>query len=173
MVVKVSASDIPTPLVFNLQISGGVATGTILIPVGSDRKVELEAYDASHLMTHRGERTISVVSGTTALTIVLDPIVGTQQVNATLGAFTIAVTSGGSSSLSVGGPPLQLTATIMNNASPPQQVSPAGNDLQWASTTPAFFTVSNTGLVTAVRAGTGTVVATYKGFAGSFSITVQ
>jgi len=34
LVVEVTAPDIATPLVFNIPIAGGVATGTITLPAG-------------------------------------------------------------------------------------------------------------------------------------------
>src|SRR3989442_14600489 len=45
LVAEVTAPDIPTALVFNIPIAGGVASGTITIPAGSNRTVTLRAYD--------------------------------------------------------------------------------------------------------------------------------
>src|SRR5436190_826964 len=39
LVAEITAPDIPTPLIFNIPISGGVAAGTITIPAGSDPTV--------------------------------------------------------------------------------------------------------------------------------------
>src|SRR5437016_2840494 len=46
VVVEVSASDIPTPLVFNISAVNGVAAGTIRVSAGSSRAIALRAYDA-------------------------------------------------------------------------------------------------------------------------------
>jgi hypothetical protein len=45
MVVTVTGPGIPNALVFNLQINNGTATGTIVVPAGSNRTIEIDAFD--------------------------------------------------------------------------------------------------------------------------------
>src|SRR5205809_6469970 len=46
VVVNVAARDIPTPLVFNLPVTDGVAAGAITLSAGSHRSFTILAYDA-------------------------------------------------------------------------------------------------------------------------------
>src|SRR5687767_15385263 len=55
MVVTVTGPGITQPLVFNLTISGGTATGSVTLPAGSNRKLELDAFDDKGIKTHHGE----------------------------------------------------------------------------------------------------------------------
>src|SRR5207247_2270441 len=45
LVVRVTASDTPTPLAFNLSVQNGVAQGTIRLPPGMRRMITVDAYD--------------------------------------------------------------------------------------------------------------------------------
>src|SRR5689334_578904 len=64
IVVRVTASDIPTALVFNIPIVNGVATGTITVPAGSNRTITIRGFDAGGVETHEGSVTLSVQAGT-------------------------------------------------------------------------------------------------------------
>lgn len=93
VVVEVTAPDIATPLIFNIPISGGVATGTITIPAGSDRTITIRAFDAGDVQTHNGSVTIDVPAGTNpTVSLVLTPLHGDVPIEATLGSFTVSVT---------------------------------------------------------------------------------
>jgi Bacterial Ig-like domain (group 2) len=171
MVVRVSAADINPPLVFNLDIVNGQATGTVVIPAGSNRRLQLEAFDANSVKTHDGETTIAIVRpGTTndPVSITLNPIPGHQPINVNFGAFALTVS--GTTTVGVAGT-TQLSVAIRNAAGQP--VTPAAGDVRWASDNPAIATVNATGLVTGVARGTVTVMATYRGAGGSATITVN
>jgi uncharacterized protein YjdB len=178
MVVTVTGPGIPNALVFNLQINNGTATGTIVVPAGSNRTIEIDAFDANQIETHHGEKTgVTVVPGTNGpISITLVPSTGNQPVTAQFGSFVVTVLPATGPNppapLSVGAT-LQLIVTITDNSSPPVQITPAPGSVSWATTRPAFFTVDGAGLLTAVKAGSGTIVATYNGFAGTLSISVQ
>src|SRR5436309_12967927 len=93
VVVDVSAPDMPTPLVFNIPVVDGVASGTITIPAGSNRTVAIRAFDAGGVETHTGSTTITVQAGTNpSISITLNPLTGDVPIEATLGSLTIAVT---------------------------------------------------------------------------------
>ena len=74
-----------------------------------------------------------------------------------------------SASLAVGGPTLQMTAMgVFGNAAHPT-TGDVSSQATWASAIPGVATVSASGVVTAVGAGTTTVTATAAGFAGPVS----
>jgi uncharacterized protein YjdB len=175
MVIKVTAPDIPTPLVFNMKIASGSATGSLQMPAGSDRKLELDAFDANQIQTHHGEKTVSVKPGSNnpAVSITLLPIAGEQPVTAQLGNYAVSVSPTSATLILSGAVTAQLTATVTDDATPPNTITPAPAELKWATTHPAFFDVDANGLVTALKAGSGSVVVTYKGYAATAAITVQ
>jgi hypothetical protein len=177
MVIKVTATDINPALVFNMTINNGLASGTIAIPAGSGRKLELDAYDASGIKTHRGEKTIDVKPGNLnqALTVTLLPIAGDQPVTAQFGNYIVLVTPG-TASLTVGGSQV-FTVSITDNGTPATPIAPAVGEVQWATTNPAAFEVTvispTTASVKALTAGkVADVVATFNGVAGTAAVAV-
>src|SRR6266581_1438372 len=60
LVVRVTATDIPTPLVFNLPVQNGVAQGTIRLPPGIKRTITVDAYDTDGDITAEGIKTIEI-----------------------------------------------------------------------------------------------------------------
>ena len=173
MVVTVTAVDISPPLVFNVPITpGGVAQETIQIPAGSNRKLEIDAYDANQIKTHHGEQMISSVKpggGNNRITVILLPIAGQQPVRAEFGIFVVTVNPP-AISLTVGASQPGVTATVKDdkgNVPPDYDAS----KLQWATTDPSVFSIS-AGVVTALKAGSATLVATYEGYAGTATVTV-
>lgn len=182
MVIRVTAADIPNPLVFNMAINGGLATGTIAVPAGSARKLELDAYDVSQIKTHRGEKTIDVKPGKNnpPLAVVLLPIAGDQPVTAQFGNFIVSVTPI-AQTLSVG-QSQQFTVTITDNGTPATAILPAMGEVKWATTLPAGLEITasptdpKVASVKALLAGAGKVgevVATFNGVAGTATVTVQ
>jgi hypothetical protein len=181
MVIKVTAADINPALVFNMTINNGVASGTIAIPAGSDRKLELDAYDASGIKTHRGEKTINVKPGglNQALTVTLLPIAGDQKVTAQFGNYIVLVDPG-TASLTVGASQ-PFTVKITDNATPANEITPAMGEVKWATTLPAGLEITPSSTdpkVASVRAlsggagETGQLVATFNGVAGTATVTV-
>jgi hypothetical protein len=178
MVLTVSGPGIGIPLVFNLPIDDqGIATGSITIPAGSSRKIDLDAFDARAFKTHHGERTIDEVKPgpNPPLSIVLLPLAGDQPVTAALGTYTVTVTPN-PGTVRVGQANAMTFTALVIDANGPVPV--LTGELRWATTNPAFFSVvshaTNTteGVVTGVMVGSGYVVATYKGFAGLAAVTV-
>jgi calcineurin-like phosphoesterase family protein len=169
LVVTVSASDINPSLTFNLTLEGGVATGTFRVPAGSARTLTLTAFDASGLETHRGSTTLDIVPGTNPpVAIVMQPIAGRQPIEATLGAFTIAITLPASLAQNE---TAQLTATVTGPEGP---VTVAPGELLWATATPATLSINPTSGVAQGQAfGPATVVATYAGTAAVATIDVD
>jgi len=168
VVVEVTAPDLPTPMVFNLPIVAGVASGTITIPAGSNRTVTIRAFDGGGVLTHSGSSTISVQGGTNpTISITLMPLTGDVPIHATLGSFTVGVTPS-PNTLSLGGTQtVQLTATLLDI-----EGQPTSGTVSWATQNPGVATVSSTGLVSAVGVGETNVFATFQGAVGSAAITV-
>lgn len=167
VVVEVTAADITTPLVFNLTVSNGTASGTITVPTGSDRIITVRAYDAGAIETHRGAKTVDVVAGVNpTISIRIDPLQGDQPINVTIGTFIVTVTPT-TATIDVGGT-VQLSATVVDTTGQTVVVT-----VLWATLNPAIATVSASGLVTGETAGTVDVVATYAGVGAAATITVQ
>jgi hypothetical protein len=167
VVVDVTAPDIPAPLVFNIPVANGVASGSITVPSGSARSIGMRAYDAAGVETHSGSTVVNIQPGTDpTVTIVLQPLTGDLPISVTLGSITIAV-SPPVLTLTVGGATGQLRATITD-----WNGGPLSGSVQWATHDPGIATVDNNGVVTAAGIGTTTVVATFQGAAGRATITV-
>lgn len=170
LVVQVTASDIPTPLVFNLSVANGVASGTIKIPPGPARMIDVTAMNAQGNVTHEGSATIDVRPGQNPpVQIKLGPRSGQVPITVTFGNFGVVVTPPTATINVPVAATLQLSVSVTDVNG---QVIPAPA-VEWATTSPAVATVSATGLVTGVRDGEATVVATYEGVAGLSSVTVK
>ena len=167
IVVRVTASDIAVPLVFNLPVQDGVAAGTIRMPPGTARTITLEAFDDAGDITHEGSMTIDVRAGPNPpVNIAMLPRGGEVPVTATLADVSVIITPGTADVAA--GETQQFTAQIIG---PDDQ--PVAGTVVWAVTNPAFARVSPTGLVTGVHAGALQLVATYGGVAGVAQLTVS
>jgi hypothetical protein len=165
---EVSAPDLPAKLLFSLRVEGGVASGSVEVPAGSDRLVTLRGFDAQGILTHQGSRTVAVLEGTNAtLSIVMEPVTGTLPIRASFGSTTVVV-SPVLQTLSPGGT-AQLRATVVG----PDGATLAGR-VQWASSNPGAVRVDSTGRVTALAPGReAEVVATYNGIGAPARVIVR
>jgi hypothetical protein len=171
VVVVVTATDIPTPLVFNLAVSNGTASGTVTLPVGSARTITMHAYDAGGVETHRGAVTVNIQAGINpTIVLVLTPLAGDVGINVTLGSLVITITPG-ADTLAVAGTAVFSAAIVDGTGAPILQ------PVTWGSMHPGIATVASTGdrtaQVTAVAPGVTTVVASFGGAAGSATIVVS
>lgn len=165
VVVEVTAADITTPLVFNIPISNGVASGSMTLPAGSNRTISVRAFDANNVQTHSGSVTLNIVAGTNpTISLILTGLTGDAPITATLGTLTIAVTP--SPTTVAVGATVTLSATISANGT----VIPG--TVIWATRNPGIATVATNGVVTGVGAGQTSIVATYNGAAGASAVTV-
>jgi len=166
LVAEVTAPDIPTPLVFNIPIAAGVASGTITIPAGSNRTVTMRAYDAGGILTHDGSATLNIQSGTNAtVAITLTPLTGDQAIVVTLGSFTITVTPSSPTVAISGTVQLDVAITDWNGA-------PTTGTVSWATQNPGIATVAATGLVTGAGVGSTKIAATFHGASGTATVGV-
>ena len=166
LVVRVTATDIPNALVFNIPIVNGVATGTITVPAGSSRTITIRGFDAGGVETHEGAVTVSVQAGSNpSVSLVLTPLTGDVPITATLGQFVVTVTPP-SANLSAAGT-VQLAAAIKDTKG-----NSVSGVVAWATLDPGVATVDAAGLVTATGAGSTTISAVFRGVTGIATITV-
>ena len=171
--VEVTAPDITSRLVFNIEAANGVATGSITIPAGADRTITARAYDAKGTLTHQGSKVVTVKGGTNAsITITLVPMAGEQPLTLNFGALVVQVSrvsppGPGTPSPEVGDT-VRYKAAIRN-----ADGSPVSGKVRWASLNPSIAAVDSLGLVTARRPGTVEIAATYEGAGGSATFTVR
>jgi uncharacterized protein YjdB len=166
VVADVTAPDVPTTLVFNIPILGGVAQGTITVPAGSNRTIALRAFDAGGVETHDGSITLTIQPGTNpTLSMALRPLTGDLPVHATLGSFTVTVTPS-ANTLAIGST-VHLTAAITD-----WNGNPTTGTVSWATDNPGVASVDASGLVTAEGGGNTTISATFAGVAGTATVNV-
>jgi hypothetical protein len=166
VVVNVTASDISAPLVFNIAVVNGIATDTIAIPAGSNRTIAMQAYDAKGVETHSGSTVVDIQPGTNpTITVVMQPLTGDLPITVSLGSQTVVVSP---SALQLpAADTARLTAAITDWTG-----HPVSGSVRWATSDPSVATVDASGLVTAVRSGSTTVVATFQGAGGHATVTV-
>jgi hypothetical protein len=163
---EVTGADIATPLLFNLPITDGVATGTIRLPPGEGRTIAVRAFDDGGEITHEGEATIAVRPGPNPpVNIPLRPRAGQVPITATLGEFSVIV-SPALVDVQVGAS-VQLTATILD-----AEGNVVPGTVEWAVANPAFASVTPDGLLTGLVEGETAVGASYEGMAGSSTASV-
>src|SRR6266581_225302 len=166
LVVRVTASDIPTPLVFNLPVQNGVAQGTIRLPPGMKRMITVDAYDTDGDTTAEGSKTIDVKPGQNPpVSIPLVSKAGQVTITVTIGPVSVVVQPT-APTVQVGATvPLSVTITAANG-------DVLADPADWATTNPAVATVDGNGNVMGVMPGTVDIVASFAGVAGVSHVTV-
>jgi hypothetical protein len=150
----------PDTLLFNLSLSGGVASGSLVIPAGTARHIVVHAYTGV-METHRGEATTDISTGTNpTIELTLFPLTGSVPITLTIGTTLVLV---GPDSVYVGlGDTLRMTAQVRDQNNAVQNVG-----VVWASLNTARATVDKAGLVTVRDTGYVQIIATQGGAAGS------
>jgi len=166
LVVRVTASDIPTPLAFNLSVQNGVAQGTIRLPPGMRRMITVDAYDTDGDITAEGSKTIDVKPGQNPpVSIPLVSKAGQVTITVTIGPVSVVVQPT-APTVQVGATlPLAVTITAANG-------DVLAGPADWATTNPAVATVDGNGNVMGVMPGTVDIVASFAGVAGVSHVTV-
>ncbi|MGH7480996.1 MAG: Ig-like domain-containing protein, partial [Longimicrobiales bacterium] len=161
LVVEVTAKDIPQPVNFEVRAEGGIAAGTVALPIGQARTVTIRAVNADGLATHVGAATIDVLGRTEDMaTIVLTSQGGaTPPIHANLGIFVVTVTPE-VSQLRIG-ETAQLTAHVTDIDG-----KPVNGNVDWATTHRQIVAVDKDGFIQAVAPGMATITAEFKGTAG-------
>jgi hypothetical protein len=167
LAVEVTAADISTPLVFNLEVEDGVASGSIRLPAGTDRLITVRGFSSTGEVTHHGEATVTVREGENPpLSITLVPLAGDQPIEVRFGTRVVVVHPG-DVYLQVGDG-YHMWAEVLN-----QNGEFITEEVRWASTNPARATVDENGYVQAKRTGAVEIVATYEGTAGSAQVHIS
>lgn len=166
LVVEITASDIPEPLIFNIPGDAGIASGVITVPAGSDRHVTVRGFDQNGIETHRGDAVVDVHEGQNeSLTVTLYPLVGDVPIEVRIASLTVNV-SPPEGTLAVG-ETLQLEATVVDG-----EGAALSGGISWGSTAPIVAEVDESGLVTALNPGEAEIVANFANARGSAIITV-
>lgn len=167
LVLDVSATDIPQPLLFNLTASNGTASGTLRLPPGEARTIAVRAFDAAGEVTHEGTLVVDIKPGPNPpVTITLRPRAGQLPITVTFGELSVLVAP---ATLSIpAGRTAPLTATVIDVDG---NALPAAVD--WATSNPAFASVNASGTVTGILPGAVTIAATYEGVVGYAQVTIM
>src|SRR4051812_37966272 len=92
VVITVTAPDIREPLVFNVTVANGTASGTLDVPPGHARAIAAQGFDVSGNVTHEGSTTMDVVKGTNPpVALTLRPKSGQLSVTITVGSIGVIV----------------------------------------------------------------------------------
>jgi hypothetical protein len=169
LVVEVTAVDIPTPLRFDIVVSGGSASGTITVPVGPARTLTIRAYDGGGIESHRGTTTLNVQpSANPTVSISLASLQGQQRIDVRVESLVITVTPAAVTLRVTQTARLQTVVTTATG----DPVSVAATDIRWATLQPNVATVGTAGEVLGVSPGSARIVAVYAGVGGAAAITV-
>jgi alpha-tubulin suppressor-like RCC1 family protein len=165
--VEVTGPGIDSTLVFNLTLVNGTATGTARVPAGTGRRIVARAFDLAAVNTHRGDTTVTLVEGTNpAVSLKMLPLVGGVPLTLTFGSTVVSVNRRDTTMTL--GDTLRFTAAAVNVRGGTVPV----DSIRWGSSNPAVASVSATGLVRALAAGTASIVASYEGAAAKRVVTV-
>jgi hypothetical protein len=165
--IEISGPGIAQPVVVNLSLVGGQASGSAQVLAGAGRLIAGRGFDASAVNTHRGDTTVTLVEGNNpTVTFQLLPLVGTLPAIVSFGS-TVVTMGGRDTTLSLRDS-LQLTASAIRA----RGGSPPADSIRWASSNPAVASVTVSGRVRALAPGLTDIVATYEGAAAKRVITV-
>lgn len=166
VVITVTGPGIAPALVFNLPIVSGSATGTLTLPVGGNRTLVVQAFDATGVVAYSGTTTVNVAPGANAaLTVTLNPLTGSVPVTATVGNVTLTLAP--ATVTMRAGTTTTLTATLLDGTG-----ATVTSPITWASSRPPGAFASATGVVTALDTGTTLIAASALGAGGQSTITV-
>lgn len=93
--VSITGPGIGTPLVFNLTVdpTTHVASGTVSVPVGNNRRFVANAFDSAGTNTHRGECTVNLAEGNNpTVSLVMAPLNGDVDIEVSFGTAVLVLT---------------------------------------------------------------------------------
>ena len=166
--VEVTGPGIDNPIIANLPVDSGFATGQVEVLSGSDRAFTVRAYDAQSVETHRGGDTVDIAADAVqTLSMSLSPLTGDVGVDATVGSYTVSISLPADAILV--GDSVQATVTV---------VDPAGNTVAsptvtWGSSNPSVASVTPDGLIQGLVSGQTSIGVSYEGFAADTTLVVQ
>lgn len=165
LVIEVTGEGIGAPLVFNLTVVDGTATGTLRLPPGPARTIYARALDQDGVITHDGQVTIDILPGQNPpVSLPMVSQGGQQPIEIQIGDVMITLQ------------PALVTVAVGFTEMLTTTIRAANGDLLdeapvWATSDPSVVTVSG-GIVTGVREGTASIVATFAGIAAVAQVTV-
>lgn len=164
LVVEVTGPGIDEPLVFNLPVVDGVASGSVDVPVGSSRSFTGRLYDAGGTETHSGQVVTAVRPGANAaISLRLEPLNGSQPIDVVISSYTVQIV------------PLRAPPIVGRTAQMRAIVRDAdGHEVPdakvvWGVTTPAIARIGPSGLLEVSGEGPITVVGVYGGVAATLA----
>jgi uncharacterized protein YjdB len=164
--IEVTGAGIPVPIIVNLQVVDGSASGTVAVPPGSDRTYTGRGFDAQANITHEGVVVTDVRPGQATVRIPMYPRGVGVPIEVTAGAYVLSVAPE-TAELEVGAT-LPFVATVTDG----EGVAIDNPDLTWGSSNPAFATVDAEGMVTGVHPGAARIVVSFGGAAAEAWVTV-
>jgi surface protein len=168
LTITVTAGDIATPLVFNLHVANGMATGTVNVSPGPGRTFTARAFDTLGQITHEGSATVDVLRGPNPpLTIPMVPRTGQVPITVTVAEVSVVLEPASAGLM----PGETLSPTVLITDAEGQPIE--GAEPTWASANPAIAVVDATGLVTAVAVGETQIVVVFGGVAGMMWVHVS
>jgi hypothetical protein len=166
VVITVTGPGIAPALVFNLPIVSGSATGTLTLPVGGNRTLVVQAFDATGVVAYSGTTTVNVAPGVNAaVTVTLNPLTGSVPVTATVGNVTLTLAP--ATATMRAGTTTTLTASLVDGTG-----ATVTSPITWASSRPPGAYASPAGVVTALDTGVTVIAASALGAGGQSTITV-
>ena len=166
VVVTVTGARIDPALVFNFPVVNDTARGTMVIPAGTNRTVLAQGFDSLGVELLRGQRIVSVSTGTNAaVVIVMAPLTGSVPVTAVIGNVTLSL-SAAAPSVRAGGT-LALTAEVRDETNAVVSVP-----VLFAVSRPPAAYIRADGVLTALDTGSVTVTATAFGRSASTLVTI-
>jgi alpha-tubulin suppressor-like RCC1 family protein len=167
LTITVTADDIPTPLVFNLHVANGLATGTVNVSPGPARTFTARAFESLGQITHEGSATVDVLRGPNPpLNIPMVPRGGQVPITVTVAEVSVVLVPASMELM----PGDTWRPTVLITDAEGRAVE--GAEPTWASANPAIAVVDETGLVTAVAVGETQIVAVFAGVAGLMWVNV-
>lgn len=168
LIVEVSGPGIAPTLTVNLPVGpNDVASGTIAVLPGAPRRIIVSAVDTAGIISHKADTTVRLLPGANAaINLTLLPLVASAPITVTFGSITIAITSGPSSMIA--GDVAAFAATVSGVYGGPV---PA-DSINWGSSDPSVLTFAGS-VATAVRAGTSTVTASWRGATATRVVTIS
>jgi Tol biopolymer transport system component len=169
IVVEVTGPGIPVPILTNLVMSDGTASGSITVPAGQSRTFTARGFDAEGGITHEGNVTEDVRPGQAIVRIPLVPRGVGVPIEVVVSAYMITIDPI-ATEMNIG-ESRQFSAVVMDAEGSAIDVDPAA--LMWGSSNPVIATVDDEGMVTTGgQAGAARIVVSYQGVAAEADLVV-
>ncbi len=173
MVVEVTAPDIPHPLVYDINVMDGTASGRIDVPAGLARTIDVRAYDLQRNQTHQGSAVMDVKPGSNPpVTVTLTPAAGHVPLSIDFGSLMVIVRAVDGPNAPTGEYTVGTQARFEAIVTRADGTPVPGAAVRWASLNPGVASVTADGMVTALNEGTTEIGATYNGYGATAQVAV-